>query len=257
MTPRESNCRRICSLLTSYIDEALTGTDRADVERHLNACPSCRSRMLEEQGGRTVLRECATALRDETPPPGLRSRCEALARECCAARVPAWRRRLVPAGIVGFFLFFLVLAVLSVATNRSDALLAAQLTADHVKCFKVFVAADAPAVDAGAAERHLAEEYGWQMQVPPSSPDRSLRLVGARRCLYAHGLVPHVMYETGSQPVSLFKLAGVERAAVDVSSLGHRSRIWSRGNDTFVLVAPDAAAPDLPRIAEYMQAVAR
>ena len=42
-------------------------------------------------------------------------------------------------------------------------------------------------------------------------PASGLQLVGARRCLYADGLIPHVMYRANGQDVSLFVLNGVTR----------------------------------------------
>jgi anti-sigma factor RsiW len=247
-----NECRRIGSLLTSYVDGALPAQDRADVDRHLAACPPCRTLMDVERGGRTVLRECAGTLRNEPLPPGLKSRCEMLAREQTRIRAAAgWRSRLVPAGLAAVLVTFTAVALFSLATRGSDAVLAAQLTADHVKCFKVFVSSDAAGVDARDVEQRLESEYGWDMHVPRSVD--GLRLVGARRCLYADGRVPHVMYEAGRQPVSLFMLEGVVRKAGDVVTLGHRCRIWNRGGNTFVLVAPDAAEADFTRIARYVR----
>jgi hypothetical protein len=95
------------------------------------------------------------------------------------------------------------------------------------------------------------------MHVPPSSPEPQLRLIGGRRCLYADGLVPHLMYQAGSDQVSLFRLDGVTRKNSDITSLGYRCRIWSRGGNTFVLVAPDRTTPELTRIARYVEEQAR
>jgi hypothetical protein len=62
--------------------------------------------------------------------------------------------------------------------------------------------------------------------VPPSSAADGIRLIGARRCLYADGSLPHVMYRVGGHDVSLYVLDGVARPAADLVSLGHRSHIW-------------------------------
>jgi hypothetical protein len=140
--------------------------------------------------------------------------------------------------------------VFSLATHRSDALLAAQLTADHAKCFR-FVAGSSEAADAAQIERMLRDRYGWDVHVPPSSPDDGLQLIGARRCLYADGLVPHILYRTGGQDVSLYMLDGVARGDADVVSLGHRSRIWSRGATTYVMVSA-ADADGLAAATRYL-----
>ncbi|MGH9346055.1 MAG: hypothetical protein ACRD26_02205, partial [Vicinamibacterales bacterium] len=195
--------------------------------------------------------------RQASLPPGLRSRCEALARDHARVHaVAAWRARLVPATLVATLVIVSGLALLSVATRRSDTLLAAQLTADHVKCFAVFDPGGE--ADARQVEQTLQSQYGWDMQIPPSSPEHDVRLVNGRRCLYADGTVPHVMYRfAGSAPVSLFRLDGVTRDEADVTTMGHRCRIWSRGGHTYVLVAPESASSQDERLVRYVRQEAR
>lgn len=252
------DCRRTAERLTPYVDEVLPPDERGDVERHLGDCPPCREVAVQEQGARTVVRECADRLRSSPLPVGLRSRCEALAREHCqpAAR-RAWWGRLLPATVIATVAIFAGLAILSLTSRRSGAVLAAQLTADHVKCFKVF--ADPDAVDARVLEREMEERYGWDMHVPASSAEHGVRLVGGRRCLYSDGTVPHVMYraEAGAAPVSLFRLEGVTRDEAEVTTMGHRCRIWSRGGHTYVLVAPESIAGADARLARYIRQEAR
>ena len=68
------NCRRICDLLTEYADGTLADDQRAEVQRHLDACPPCRAIAGQECGARQLLRACADRLRGADPlPPGLRS----------------------------------------------------------------------------------------------------------------------------------------------------------------------------------------
>ena len=109
------DCQRTAQRLTSYLDETLPPHERAEVERHLDACPPCRSAAAQEEGGRTVLREQARALSDAPLPPGLRSRCDALARQRAAARVvrPFVMRRLAP-------LTALLMLVIAVFTFSAD-----------------------------------------------------------------------------------------------------------------------------------------
>jgi anti-sigma factor RsiW len=250
---RMSECRRTVERLAPYTDEALPAAERAEVDQHLAACPPCRAAAASERGARTVLRECRSRLQGEALPPGLRSRCEALAREQ-GARSRSWARTLVPVTLVAILLVFTASTLFSLATRRSDALLAAQLTADHVKCFKVFDSPDAPSADAQRVEAMLSDQYGWDVHIPPSSAQVGVQLVGARRCLYADGSIPHVMYHVNGQHVSLYMLEGVTRPAAEVVTLGHRSEIWSRGGTTYVLVS-SASAGNLAAIANYMKYV--
>jgi hypothetical protein len=163
--------------------------------------------------------------------------------------------RLVPTLLTVVVMLFTASAMLSLATRRSDALLAAQLTADHSKCFRLFDPGDG-SVDAARLEQMLARQYGWRGHVPASSPGDDIRLVGARRCLYGDGLIPHIMYRVHGQDVSLFVLDGASRSAASLVTLGHRSQIWSRGGTTFVLVSP-AESSGMVAAASYVMREAR
>jgi hypothetical protein len=137
--------------------------------------------------------------------------------------------------VLAGFLFALV-------TRQSDALLAAQLTADHVKCWGLFRPDAGTSMDATEAQQMLAARFGLDVHVPASSGKDDVELVNARRCLYAEGRVPHLMYQANGQDVSLFILEGETRAPAEVDTFGHHARIWSRGGNTFVLVSPAAGA---------------
>src|SRR5690348_15133672 len=101
-----SDCRRTAERLAAYVDDALPAPERADVERHLGVCDPCRRAAAREQGAHRVLRACATRLRCDAAPPGLRSRCEAIARGTAAPRAGWWRARLVPALITAVLIVF-------------------------------------------------------------------------------------------------------------------------------------------------------
>jgi anti-sigma factor RsiW len=248
------DCRRTAGQVTPYVDGALPKDKQAEVARHLDTCPPCRRGAEQELAGRTVLRECADRLKAAPLPPGLKSRCESLAREHARRPRVSWLRLLVPLTSIAVLIVVAGVIVLSLATRQSDALLAAQLTVDHVKCFKVF--APDSAADARRVEQELDHRYGWDMHVPPTSGEGIL--LGGRRCLYADGSIPHVMYRgTGNEPISLFRLEGVTRNPGTVTTLGYHSRIWSRAGNTYVLVTPERETPEIVRLARYMQAEAR
>lgn len=235
------DCQRTAERLTSYLDETLLPHERAEVERHLSACPPCRTAATQEQGGRTLLRDQARALSDTPLPPGLRSRCEMLARERAGRGTvnPFVMRRLAP--LTTLLTLVIAFLALSLATHRFDTVLAAQLTADHAKCFRFFAPNGSLDVDAHHIEQMLEDDYGWDLHVPPSSTASGVRLIGARRCVYADGSVPHVMYRVGGHDMSLFVLDGVNRSTADLVSFGHRARMWVAGRRTYVLVWPMAA----------------
>ena len=113
-------CRRTVEQLAPYLDGELSQAERADVERHLGGCPPCRRVATAASGGRAVLRERSTTLRDAPLPPGLRSRCEALARQ--RADTKSWRQRWLPPLAVAALVLATGLGVLSLETRRSGAL---------------------------------------------------------------------------------------------------------------------------------------
>jgi anti-sigma factor RsiW len=247
-----NDCRRTAERLTPYADDALPADERADIERHLAACPPCRRAAAHVQSGRTLLRERRAHLKSDTLPPGVRTRCEALARAYSARHgVPAWHAGLLRGAIAALVIVFAGGLALSFATHQSDTVLAAQLTADHVKCFRIFAGDNPPGVEAADVEHRLEDQYGWDVHIPPSSPEDGIQLIGARRCLYADGTMPHVMYRVHGKNVSLYMLEGVQRPPAELTTLGHRSRIWSRGTTTYVMVSADSGA-DLVRAAQYV-----
>ena len=231
------NCQRICDLLAQYADGTLTEAQRAEVQRHLDACPPCQAIAGQECGARQLLRACADRLRAGPLPPGLRSRCQALS--CGSAGSRSWLRPSIRFAVAAL-LIISVGALLSIVTRQSDALLAAQLTADHLKCFGLFRPDAGTTLDAAQAERMLSERFGLDVHVPPSSGAGGVELVNARRCLYADGRIPHLMYESNGEDISLFVLEGETRAPVELTAFGHHTRIWSRGGNTFVLITPAA-----------------
>jgi anti-sigma factor RsiW len=247
-------CRRVAERLTSWADEALAPAEQADLNRHLAACGACRQAAALEHGGRTLLRTQAARLRSRPLPQGLQSRCEALIRP--RPTQPMWRRPLVSAAFAAGLVLFIITLVLALGTSRSATLLAAQLTADHLKCFHLLGEPDNGTDDATALEAILRSRYDWHAPVPPSSDDGQVQLLGVRRCLYAEGAVPHVMYRANGQDMSLYRLNGVSRDRADVVTLGYRSRMWSGGDATYVLVSRDGA-PGVAAAAAYVMQRAR
>jgi anti-sigma factor RsiW len=251
-----SDCRWTSRHLAAYTDDLLAPGERDAVARHLTDCSSCRTRAAEERIGRALVRRHARQLSGEDLPPGLRSRCEAIVRQSIASgtRVPSgswWRARAVPVLSTVVVLVFTASALISLATRRSDGLLAAQLTADHTKCFRLFAPAPGTLLEAEAIERVLAEQYGATVHLPPSSPRDGIELVGVRRCLYGEGVIPHVLYRAHGEDVSLFVLSGVARPGAELVMLGHHTQIWSRQDTTFVLVS-SAEAAGRPGVTRYV-----
>jgi anti-sigma factor RsiW len=245
-----SDCRKTVEQLAPYADGLLPVEARAQMEAHFGECPPCRLAATQEQAGRAVLKARAAHLQEIPLPPGLRTRCESVVRAHRAAPQSIWYSRLAAAITIALLVLATAAIIFGLATRRSDVLLARQLTIDHVKCFRFFADPGA-GMDAAAVERSLRDDYGWRVRVPPSSSSARLSLIGARRCLYAAGSIPHMLYRADGENLSLFVLEGEGGRAADIATLGHRSRIWSEGNTTYVLVSAQANA-NLNRTSEYM-----
>jgi anti-sigma factor RsiW len=269
-----SSCKSIDPLVTPFVDGELSDADRGLVDDHLRACPPCHSRVLSEQTIHTLIRARAAALRPPAPGP-LRARCTALAARADADAqravashgrsasdgVPphssiaprrAWSTRMAPYALAASLTIVVGGAFVYQATNRSVRVLAAELTADHLKCFAMNSALGMHQMPA-AVESSMASGFDWPMHLPANPARAGLELVGARPCLYGEGKVAHIMYRHEGRPVSLFMLPKTSRAQELVRVLGHEAAIWCVGNRTFVLVAREPR-PAVERMASFVQA---
>ena len=243
------SCEQVRSLLAPWVDGEIGAGDRAGIDAHLDVCPPCAKRASGERAARDILQRTRPVLFADKAPDGLVARVRAEARASRQPRaVPAWRR--VPMAIAATLVLAFSGLTLHVATGRSTTLLAAQLAADHVKCH--FTAPDRTGVNATDVQHRLAELYGFHARVPESSPDERLRLIGARRCLTGEGTNAHILYRLDDRPVSLYVVPNEARTDATMEVLGRQAVLWSRDNDTYVLVA-DKGTADLNRIARYMR----
>ena len=228
-----TRCSDLDRLITPYLDGEATPDERTAVDGHLPECPGCRGRVGAESASRLVLRARASQLAVPAPP-GLKTRCTALARERQGhgrwvlprwAAIPAMAVLVIVLGVAGF----------RAVASRSATVLASELALDHLKCFGLLVGVSGPP-DARQLESKLENRYGWKMKIPDGEKPGGLTVVGARRCLYHDGGIAHVMYRYQGEPVSLFMLPETAEAPHDLAVMGHQTRIWSVGNTTYAVV---------------------
>src|SRR6185369_4518642 len=254
------SCQKIDPLVTPFIDGELPDPDRRAVEEHLRACPPCHSRVVAEREVHTLIREKVPALCKAEAPDGLHAKCWDIARltpradAAPRAAVPlvALPRRLAPYALAASLVFVVGGAFVYQATDKSSRVLAAELTADHVKCFAMnglFGRHEGVA----AVESSMASSFGWRMHLPADPARAGLELVGSRQCLYGEGEIAHIMYRHDGHPVSLFMLPKSARAEELVEVLGHEAKVWCANGRTFVLVAREPRA-DVERMASFVQA---
>jgi anti-sigma factor RsiW len=276
-----SDCKSIDPLITPYVDGDIDPASRVRVDDHVQRCPPCHSRVSAERAVRDLVQSRRGEMTANAPDT-LRARCRSLAdgRSAEASRSVGSRSvdsRFAGARSVGAPSFIgargfsramikplaiaatVVLAAGGVflyeMTDRSTRVLAAELTADHVKCFGVMNTLLGTNANAAAVEQVMSDVFGWQMHVPEQAGGE-LEFVGARPCLYARGKAAHLMYRHHGQPLSLFMLPQLARAGKPSETLdvmGHEAAVWSRDGRTFVLIGEEPA-PELERVASVVQA---
>jgi anti-sigma factor RsiW len=268
------NCRDLEEHLAPYVDGEETSAAHRAVEAHLAACPPCHDHAVAERAARDLVAERRAGLRVAAPD-ALRARCASLSASATASALAAsafaeasarqagtgrsrmaTMRRWVPLSLAAS----LVLAVAGVfvfgLNDRVEAL-AASLTVDHMKCFRL------PGNDShgepAVAERAWQQEQGWPIVVPPSEPSLQLKLVDVRRCFSSDGRAAHMMYTCRGVPLSVYVSqepdgnAGRDRV---VDKLGHQAVIWCANRRTYAVVA-GGHPQDLSRVVDYMKARVR
>jgi anti-sigma factor RsiW len=254
-------CDRIDPLVTPFVDGELPDPDRRAVEDHLRVCPPCHSRVVAEREVHALIRACVPVLQKADAPDALHARCWAMARlkpeaDHAAATAPAppvaLPKRLAPYALAASLAIVVGGAFVYQATDKSSRVMAAELTADHLKCFAMNRAFGMH-TGAAAVERSMAEVFDWRMHVPADPGKGELELVGSRECLYGEGEIAHIMYRHQGHPMSLFMLPKAARTEELIEVLGHEAKIWCVNGRTFVLVSREPRA-DVERMASFVQA---
>src|SRR5207248_992305 len=95
----------------------------------------------------------------------------------------AWRARTKPLALAASLVLVVSAAFLYALTDRSNRVMAAELVADHVKCFGLNHLLNTQQ-EASLVEGAMATGFGWRVQLPERPQVLGLELVGARPCLY-------------------------------------------------------------------------
>src|SRR5438874_7984636 len=75
-----SDCKKLDSFVTPYVDGELESANRAEVDAHLRVCPPCQARVVVEQSVRDLLSARKHAFKEACAPARLRSRCADVGR---------------------------------------------------------------------------------------------------------------------------------------------------------------------------------
>jgi anti-sigma factor RsiW len=260
-----ADCSRVDPLVTPFVDGELVDADRRAVEEHLRRCPPCHSRVAAERAVHELLQARRASLGGAHAPDALHARCSELAARArgMAAhpesalktqldpRAVALPRRLAPYALAASLVVVVGGAFVYQATDKSARVLAAELVADHAKCFALNGALGTHQA-AAAVEQSMAASFDWRMRLPDNPSRVGLELVGARPCLYGEGRIAHIMYRHRGQPMSLFMLPETARAQQLVEVFGHEAAIWCANNRTFVLVSREPRQ-EVAAVASFVQ----
>jgi anti-sigma factor RsiW len=247
------DCQTLDPLVTPYVDGELDAASRDAVEAHLGRCAPCHSRVAAEQSVRDLIHAHQDALTSSGASPALRARCAAAMKRAPQAR--SWRARATPFALAATITLVVGGTFLYQVTDRSARVMAAELTADHIKCFgmnRVLGTHDS----AAAVESSIGSTFGLRIGLPDQPQQAGLELVGERPCLYGEGRVAHIMYRHNGHPVSLFMLPKTTRPDSVVEVMGHEAAIWSSGDRTFVLIAREPRR-DVEQMAGFVHAALR
>jgi anti-sigma factor RsiW len=245
------NCGDLDEHFAPFVDGEETPAARAAIESHLAACPPCRKQAVSEAAAREVVHAHREALRVPAPP-ALRLRCANLSATAPAPR--SFVRRWAPLSVAATLLLAVGGVFVFGLNNRVDAL-AASLTVDHVKCFKV--GSVDPHTNHALEGQKWLQNQGWSVVVPPASAAEQLQLVAVRKCFSTNGRAAHMMYTWRGTPVSLFVMPQDTRQEQVVRRLGHQAVIWFANERTYAIVADGQPPQDFTRIVDYLRTNAK
>jgi hypothetical protein len=242
-------CDRIDPLVTPFIDGALPEPDRRSVEDHLRVCPPCHSRVAAERQVHELIRARVPLLNQTEAPDTLHAKCWELARlkpqaaDAAGARATL-PRRLAPYALAASLVLVVGGAFVYQATDKSARVLAAELTADHVKCFAMNGAFGTHARPRRSRARWPT--FDWRMHLP-ANQDGGSRAGRFAQCVYGEGEIAHHMRHQG-RGVALHAAEAARTEELVECSVTRPGLVRQRR--TFVLVAREPRA-EVERMASF------
>ena len=194
-------------------------------------------------------------------PADLRRRCtaaHALASPAVAgAPAPGRRSTWVPLSMAASILLAFA-GVFFYGLRGGGPALAAQLVADHVRCFEI---EPQPMLipDSRALGREWAATRGWELKVPENTDTEQLQLLGIRRCISSQAVTAHILYKWRGQPLSVYVMSEpyprIGATPQLVEEGGQEAFMWTKNKRTYAVVARGRPA-DVEHVARYVQTTA-
>jgi anti-sigma factor RsiW len=239
-----TTCQDLEPLFTPYVDGEATAEQRAAIEAHLAACPSCRACAAAEAQARQLVK----ARRDQlvTPAPArLHQKCAEMAQPparepATPAAPPFWRRRWALSLAATAALVVVAVFVYGTFFGQGTAL-AAQLVNDHIRC--TGIVGNRPPSDMKAQEASWSQRLGWSVDIPTFAASDDLQFVQLRRCLHDRNVtMAHILYRRQGRLLSLFVMPEPEPDHDELTIKGQRTVIWKQGGRTYAVVGANSSA---------------
>lgn len=254
-------CGEVERLVDPSLDGEFDGTDQAELERHLEACPSCRA--LAEQRGRTraalratLRRTMGEGTRAGTAPAALRER---VAAALDRSRAPLWRRALAPVPLATLAAAAAGVLVVLASHGGTDSLVE-EAVMKHARDLPLELSAATVGPDAIPAALAHVLEFNPR---PPRFEAEGVRLVGARAahlgdrpCAYIRYQAPRgqmglfIVAESRGRLSGLGDMVGFASPAVRVlNARGYNVAVWRENEMVYSLVS-DLDATDLTKLVD-------
>lgn len=246
----------------AYFDGQLDASSSLEIERHLERCASCRSRLQDLEYVRHVIRK----LPSEPAPAGLRRQVErALDREdnsdpayrSSVQRIgwrgrPFWAGAL--AGVASGAAVVLIAGVVLSPSGRDDLL--HDLTADQMRSLMA-----SHLIDVESSDQHTVKPwFAGHADVSPMVTDFAqdgYRLVGGRADYLAGQRSAVVVYQHGRHVVNVFAWRTSNKPLPsDTTRGGYHMTFWRVGDIDYCAVS-DTSWPELRALKQLLQVSAR
>jgi len=246
----------------AYFDAELDALACAEIERHIDSCPDCRSELAELEQLRTRLR---AERMTNAAPSALRNRIlRALDIEDRARATPArapvasWRTGAFWAGAAsGLGAAALTTAVVLLAlTFRTSGRLLDSLVADHLRSI-----ASARLISVQSSDRHTVKPwFAAHADVSPAVADFAAdgyRLIGGRAEPLLNQRVAVLVFQHGAHVIEVFAWAAEGGALPrDATRRGYHLAFWQVGDVRYCAVS-DTAWEELRPLVARLRALAQ
>ena len=235
--------------LDLYVDGELFGSELAEVEAHLRACPTCAADALS----RLQLKRMTQAAGHRfSPRPELRLK---IAQSI--EKRPRWTRRWAPAfAAVAALVLMLVPAAVWLQNLRNEQAL------DELADLHVSTLASGNPVDVVSSDRHTVKPW-FQGKLPftfnlPEMQTSPFKLIGGRLTYFQQSPGAQLLFEVGKHQISVFifqnrgELSRLNSGSSLSKKLAFNTETWADGGLWYFVIG-DASPSDVHALGELLR----